>query len=224
MDVGAGHPLDRRVEVVEGLFLDQRRDVCTHPAMRPALFDDDDAVGLANRVQDRVEVERAQGSRVDHLGLDVVLAGELLGGVLGHLRHLQDSDDRHVGSRHAACRREAGDVEKRELLRRVHARRQPLTDPHDTCDRPAAWGGDVEARSRVGGDRASGDAVELHGGHAGETEAADGDVLPVAAGVRSEAGDGEAHGERAGRCGRQSRRRMHLKRSGRRPRRHCDLE
>ena len=94
--VGAGDPLDRRVEVVEGLLLDQRREVGADAAVRPALLDDHAAVRLADRVEDRVEVERAQRARVDHLGLDAVLVGERLRGLLGHVRHPQDADDRHV--------------------------------------------------------------------------------------------------------------------------------
>jgi hypothetical protein len=50
--------------------------------VRPALLDDHAPVGLAHRVEDRVEVERAQRARVDHLGLDLVLLGEDLGRLL----------------------------------------------------------------------------------------------------------------------------------------------
>ena len=38
--VGAGDALDRRVEVVEGLLLDERREVRADAAVRPALLDD----------------------------------------------------------------------------------------------------------------------------------------------------------------------------------------
>ena len=44
--VGAGDPRDRRVEVVEGLLGDQRREVRADAAVGPALLDDHTAVGL----------------------------------------------------------------------------------------------------------------------------------------------------------------------------------
>src|SRR3954471_13633311 len=84
-DVGPGHALDGGVEPVEGLLLDQRREVRAHASVRPALLDDHRAVGLLDRLQDRVEVERAQGARIDHLGADVVLVTE-------HVRRLQGGD------------------------------------------------------------------------------------------------------------------------------------
>jgi hypothetical protein len=63
--VGARHPANRRVEPVEGLLLDQRREVGADAAVGPALLDDHGAVGLADRLEDRVEVERAQRARVE---------------------------------------------------------------------------------------------------------------------------------------------------------------
>jgi len=42
----ATDPLDWRVEPVEALFHDQRRDFGTDAGKRPALFDGDDAVGF----------------------------------------------------------------------------------------------------------------------------------------------------------------------------------
>ena len=56
--------------MIEGLLGDQGREVGAHPAVRPALLDDHRPVGLAHRLKDRVEVERAQGAGIDHLGLD----------------------------------------------------------------------------------------------------------------------------------------------------------
>src|SRR4051812_14305802 len=56
-DVGSGHPLDGRIEPVEGLFLDQRREVRAHASVGPPLLDDHGAVRLLDRLEDRVEVE-----------------------------------------------------------------------------------------------------------------------------------------------------------------------
>ncbi len=66
--------------------------------MGPALLDDHAAVGLGDRAQHGVEVERAQRAGVDHLGLHAVLLGERLRGALGGDRHPRDADDRHVGA------------------------------------------------------------------------------------------------------------------------------
>src|SRR5215469_5236603 len=67
--------------------------------MGPALLDDDAAVGLSHGMQNRVEVERAQGARVDYLGLHTVLACELLSGAFCCQRHPRDTDDRDVIAR-----------------------------------------------------------------------------------------------------------------------------
>ena len=42
-------------------------------AVGPVLLDDHGAVGLGDRGQQRVEVERADGAQVDHLGVDLLL-------------------------------------------------------------------------------------------------------------------------------------------------------
>src|SRR6185503_8979958 len=78
-DVGAGHALDGRVQPVERLLLDQRREVRADASMRPTLLDDHGPVRLLDRLQDRVEVERPERARIDHLGADVVLVIQRLG-------------------------------------------------------------------------------------------------------------------------------------------------
>src|SRR5215212_6706050 len=45
-DVGAGHALNGRVQPVERLLLDQRRQVRSHATVRPALLDDHRTVRL----------------------------------------------------------------------------------------------------------------------------------------------------------------------------------
>jgi hypothetical protein len=94
--VGAGHPSHRGVEVVERLLLDQRGEVRPDPAVRPTLLHDHRAVGLLDRGEDRVEVERPQRTWVDHLGLDLVLGGQRLGRLLRGQRHARDAHQSHV--------------------------------------------------------------------------------------------------------------------------------
>src|SRR3712207_7565776 len=88
--------LFRSVEVVERLLRDERGEIRAAAAVGPALLDDHGAVGLADRLEDRVEVERAQRARVDDLRLDLVLVGEHVGGALRGPGHPRDADDRHV--------------------------------------------------------------------------------------------------------------------------------
>src|ERR687895_1552456 len=95
-DVGTGHALHGGVEPVERLLLDQRSEVRANAAVRPALLDDHGAVGLLDGPEDRVEVERTERPRVDHLRLDLVLLGELLGRLRGGDGHARDADDRYV--------------------------------------------------------------------------------------------------------------------------------
>src|SRR5918992_701248 len=95
-NVGAGHALHRGVEPVERLLLDQRGEVGAHAAVRPALLDDHGAVRLLDGLENRVEVERAQRAGVDHLRLDLVLLGKLLGRLGGGDGHARDADDGHV--------------------------------------------------------------------------------------------------------------------------------
>ena len=58
---------DRRVEIVEGLFHDLRGDLGAHPAGLEVLVDDQQSPGLVDRLEDRLDVERRDRARVDHL-------------------------------------------------------------------------------------------------------------------------------------------------------------
>ena len=57
-----------------------RGDLGADAGERPALLDRDEAVGLLDRRDDGLDVERAQGAQIDHLGLDALLR-QLLGGL-----------------------------------------------------------------------------------------------------------------------------------------------
>src|SRR5215208_8107747 len=52
--VGSRHALHGSVERVDRLLLNQSRQVGAHAAVRPALLDDHGAVGLLDRLKDRV--------------------------------------------------------------------------------------------------------------------------------------------------------------------------
>src|SRR5688500_1578461 len=81
--VGSRYAHDRRVEPVERLLLDERGQVRPHAAMWPAFLDDDRAVRLLDRIDDRVQVEWPQRAWVDHLRLDLVLRGKGFGRLTG---------------------------------------------------------------------------------------------------------------------------------------------
>ena len=109
----AGHARDRRVEIVERLVHDARRDFGADARLLPAFLDHDAAAGLLHRGDHRLGVHRPQGAQVDHLGLDVLL-GELFGGLerVAHAdRPRHDGDvvarahDLGLADRHARSRR-----------------------------------------------------------------------------------------------------------------------
>src|SRR3972149_5025772 len=89
------HALDGRVEVVEAFFVEARGALGPDAVRAPALFHDDGAVGLLERLVNRLHVERAPGAQVNHFRLDALGRG-LLGGRQGDLEHLGIGDEGHV--------------------------------------------------------------------------------------------------------------------------------
>ena len=89
------HALHRSVEPVEGLVLDDGRDLGAEAHALDGLVRDDAAVRLLHRLDDRLLVERLQRPRVDDLDRDTLLLR-----LLGRLERLVDEpaggDDRHV--------------------------------------------------------------------------------------------------------------------------------
>src|SRR5205823_11340864 len=71
-----GYANGRGTQRVPGLVDDARDDLAREAAGARSLTDDDEAPGPANRLGDRLEVERLERPHVDHLDLDL-LAGEL---------------------------------------------------------------------------------------------------------------------------------------------------
>ena len=80
---------NRRVEVVEGVLVDQRRDALPRAVILPALLGDHHAVGLAHGVEDEVQVNRADRAQVEYLGLDAVLR-QLLRRLLADMQHARE--------------------------------------------------------------------------------------------------------------------------------------
>src|SRR3984885_6945587 len=88
-------PPHRRIEIVERLLIDAARDLRCHSKALMALVDDDRSARLSHRSQDRLLVQRHDGSRIDHLGADAVLI-ERLGRLPGDLHHRGWGDHRDV--------------------------------------------------------------------------------------------------------------------------------
>ena len=88
-------PADRRVEFVEGELVHRLADLGADAAHRPALVDDQQAVGLAHALGDRLDVERHDRAQVDHLALDA-LGRERLGRFERAVHHLAGGDDGDV--------------------------------------------------------------------------------------------------------------------------------
>src|SRR5690606_23808689 len=79
--VEGAHATDGGVEVVKAFFLNDRGDLRGDAAERLVLVDEHDAVRLADGIENRLLIERTDRADVDHLGADVVLRFEHLGGL-----------------------------------------------------------------------------------------------------------------------------------------------
>ena len=90
--VGRGQPPDRRVEMLEGVLGDERGDLGADPARSRRLVGDEHLAGLPGGREDRVGVERAERSQVEHLD---VLA-QLVGSVERKMHARAVGDDAHV--------------------------------------------------------------------------------------------------------------------------------
>src|SRR3712207_7673548 len=76
----------------------------------------------------------SQGAGVDHLGLDPVLLAQGPRRLLGHLRHLEDADDRHVAALAPHCGRSeehTSELQSRQYLvcRLLLEKQQYLVSP-----------------------------------------------------------------------------------------------
>src|SRR4051794_8534447 len=68
--VPAGHPGDRRFEVIEAALLDEGGELGAETRGPGRLMEDDAAAGLLNRLLDRLDVDRDDRAEVDHLRVD----------------------------------------------------------------------------------------------------------------------------------------------------------
>src|SRR5262245_23826534 len=91
------HALDRRVEVLERVLRDRRRDLRAEPARVRVLVEDEHLRRLAGRLQHRRLVPRDERPQVEDLHRDPV-AVELLGGLLGRVDHGAPRDDGQVAA------------------------------------------------------------------------------------------------------------------------------
>src|SRR5882762_5111908 len=97
-DVGLGHALHRRIEVVECVALNQIHDLRPDSDVRPPLFDDHRAVRFLDRLENRRLVQRAEGPQIEHFRRNVLL-GELIRRFLRHGECLGVADERHIAAR-----------------------------------------------------------------------------------------------------------------------------
>lgn len=78
-DLGARDADRRGLEVVERVLSREREQLGADAEAGEAALDGHHAARLLDRRHDRLDVERLDAAQVDHLGLDAVLALELLG-------------------------------------------------------------------------------------------------------------------------------------------------
>ena len=100
---------DRRIEVVIGDLVHRLCQLRADAAHRPGLVDDEQAMGARDALGDGRDVERHDGEKVDHLGLDPV-AGEDLGRLQRLLDELAGGDDGEVAPRPGGPGHAEGDV------------------------------------------------------------------------------------------------------------------
>src|SRR5579884_1492994 len=94
-NVRAVDVLDGRVKIIEGVFVDERGETLACAVVFPALFGNDDAVGLFDRINQQVDVDRANAAQVDDFGLDA-LFGEVFGGLHGDMYQARERNERDM--------------------------------------------------------------------------------------------------------------------------------
>src|SRR3990172_1544095 len=85
----------RRVQPVEAFFADARGDLGLHTERAPFLGHDDGAIRLAHRLEDGLQIERAQRAQIDDLCIDSFL-GQHVRRAKRRLEHAPVGHDRHV--------------------------------------------------------------------------------------------------------------------------------
>ena len=101
--VEAGDALDRRLEMVEAAFLDQRRQLRAEAAGPRRFMDDHAAPGLLDRCLDRLDIERHQRPQIDDLGIDPRV-GDHRGADMDHRAIAQDRQRLARPHDHPRCR------------------------------------------------------------------------------------------------------------------------
>src|SRR5262245_37593951 len=88
---------DRRVEVLEGLFGNDRRQLAADAAGAPRLVEQQRAARLGHRREDRLAIQRRQAPEIDDLRLHAV-GLQLLRGVERRVHHRAERQDRQVAA------------------------------------------------------------------------------------------------------------------------------
>src|SRR5579883_1493041 len=86
---------DRRVKIIKAVFVDQRRKSLAGAVIFPAFFSDDHTVGLAQRIQHQIEVNRAHRTQINHLRLDALFR-QFLGSLEREMHHAREGHDGHI--------------------------------------------------------------------------------------------------------------------------------
>src|SRR6267143_1404186 len=148
-DVGLGDALHRRVEIIEGIPLDDVDDLRPDPAVRPAFLHHDRPGGLLDRFENRRLIDGTQRPQVEHFGRHVVLR-ELLRRLQCDAQRLRMAHQRHV----AALALDVGAPDRDDVLTVGHLALevvQHFAFEHD--HRVVVADGRFEQALRVGGRR-----------------------------------------------------------------------
>src|SRR5690625_6967907 len=118
-DVLCSNTFDRRIKIIERTLLHLEGDLRRHARVRVALIHNNEAVGLLDRLDDGIDVKRADRARVDDLSA-VALLLQLLGGLHSQPVALAVRHDGHVLALTGNARLADGEDRKSTRLNSSH--------------------------------------------------------------------------------------------------------
>src|SRR5271168_1694039 len=98
MRIHRGDATNRRVEVFEGMFPDNRRNLAADSASQAILMNDQHLAGFFRGLEDRLAIERKQRAQVEDLNRDTIFLFDDARGVNRLPERATISNDRKIGA------------------------------------------------------------------------------------------------------------------------------
>src|SRR5258708_34779671 len=93
--IGAIHMLNRRIPVIEGIFVNQRSQPLACPIVFPSLLGNDDAIGLLHRVNNEVDIDGADAPEIYHFCLNTFFS-QVFSGLYYDMQYTRKGNNRHM--------------------------------------------------------------------------------------------------------------------------------